>query len=471
MPNIVFPTSSSPGTRPQESGGRLINAFVEKAPVGAPSSTIIRRSPGLEFLANAAGFSHTRGFLNSGDDLLLWILDERIWSVDEDFVLVNIGQLEGEEPVTTARNNNATPQMVAVTEVGCFNLFEGSAPTSFADADLPATPTSVCFYEGYFVWSFASGAVYASDLNSVAVNALSFDTQQGSIVRRVVSFSGRLFAFTNKWTAVYRNAGTSPFPLAEEAIIPTGIIGTHAVAGWEPGWVDVLIWAGEDFNVYRLDGYTPVPISTNDVSRAIEKAVEAGLRNFIEAFVYMSGRNAFWVLNCPGLWTWEYNVSTNEWNERKSHNENNWKGMLSIHIFDQWLIGGNNGDLYRINDEIFQEGTEPLIWQVDSGVMSGFPIRTVIPRASFHITTGVGDFDGVSNPRVMISWSLDGGHTWGQPVQRRLGGPGETKSYPSIINSGLSRGHGVRYRLVVSDNVHVGLSGGIIESIPRGAQG
>lgn len=467
MAEIVFPASSNPGTRPQESSGRLINAFVEESPVGAPGKGLWRRSPGLTYLAEALGRTHTRGFLDC-NGTVLWVLDDRVLSFDSTYTIADRGALLGHEPITLARNNAVTPNNIAVTENGCFNLFTGSAPTAFVDADLPTGPTSVCDFDGYFIWSYNNGTIYASDLNTVAVNALSFTTEQGMAVRRVVRHAGRLYAFGDKWTGVYRNAGTSPFPLAREVTVPRGIVGTHAIAGWETGWANELIWAGDDFNVYKMNGYTPVPVGNDDVSRSIQQSIKDGKRNLIEAFVYMYGKNAFWVLSCHDSWTWEYNNSTGQWNERMSHYMNHWRGMKSVRAFDEWLIGDHEtGELYKIAD-YYYEGTRPLIWHVESGVMSGFPLRTVIPRASFNITTGVGTYPAEAAPVVFISWSLDGGHSWGLPVERHLGGPGRTRWTPSVMCSGLSSGQGVRYRLQVSDPVHVGLSGGVIEPQPRG---
>jgi hypothetical protein len=470
MPNIVFPTSSSPGRRPQESGGRLINAFVEKTATGAPSSIIHSRSPGMEPLVNVGGIAHTRGFLDVGSSCL-WIVDNTVLSFNAAFNVTTVGALSGGDPVTMARNNASPRQNLVVTSNGCFNLFTSSPPTVFTDINLPASPTSVCDFEGYFIWSFGDGRVFASDLNSTTVNPLSFNTEQGLFARRVVRYAGRLYVFGDKWTGVYRNVGTIPFPLAREVTIPRGIVSTHAIAGWETGWANQLIWVGDDFIVYRLDGYTPVAVSNDDVSRAIEAAVQANLRDSIEAVVYMYGKNAFWVVTCD-LWTWEYNVTTGEWNERMSYNRREWKGSKSVRMFDRWIIGDKfTGELYQISGTYFLEGIEPLIWQVESGAVHSFPRGVIVPRASFHVTSGVGTFDSVADPRIEISWSLDGGYSYGDPVLRHLGGPGRTKSHPYIISGGLSKGQGVRYRLRVSDPVHVGLSGGVVEAEPRGFSG
>lgn len=468
---IVFPPSSAPGLRPQEGGGRLINAFAEAAPVGAPAKVIHKRSPGLLKLGNS-GLPHTRGFIDAGSGEVYWIVNNRQVKFNSSLVPTDVGALAGSDMVTMAKNNKSPADVVVVTSDGCFNLFSSGPPTPFGDTDLPPNPTSVCDFDGFFIWTYANGAIYASDLNTVNVAADSFTTEEGLLVRRGVRFAGNFYAFGDKWTGVYKDVGSLPFPLQRQVTIPRGIVSTHAIAGWETGWSNQLLWAGDDFVVYQLNGYTPNPISTDDVSRAIQASVAAGHRNNIVAYVYMYGSNAFWVLTCQGEWTWEYNLSTNSWNERQSYNQPCWKGLQSVRVFDRWIIGDQFSDeFYQTSESYFLEGLDPLIWQVESGVLHSFPKGIVIPRASFNMTAGVGSFATVSDPKVEISWSLDGGYSYGRPVIRRLGMPGETKSHPYVLSGGLSRGQGLRYRLRVSDAVHVGLTGGMIEGAQRSFSG
>jgi hypothetical protein len=495
MVAITFPTSSSPGSRPQESAGRLINAFVEKTESGAPGQTLWRRSGGLIY-AGSSTTPHTRGFIPFQDTDQLaarergwatafWATDNALHMIVEnrgtgEYTVNFIAPWEGEASVTMARNHAIERQFVGVTEGGVWVLHSNAPPTPYSevDTDLPPLATSVCSHDAYFVWSYQNGRIYASEPNSTDVHGDSFNTEQGQAVLRVVSFSGRLYAMGSKWIGVYRDAGTVPFPFLREATIPRGLLSTHAVAGWEPGWANELIWVGDDYIVYKLNGYTPVPISNDALSRDIWTSIE--FNRPPEAFVYMFGKNAFWVLNSPGLWTWEYNATTGQWNERRSQGRLSWKGNKSIRGTRDWIIGDQFFPyIYRIREEYFKEADSPEdssspTWTVESGVMSGFPLRTVIPRASFNITSAVGrppvpddDDPRVAAPTVRIYWSLDGGLTWGNPVIRALGPEGDGRYYPSVICSGLSRGFGIRYRLEVTDAVHVGLAGGEIEVQPR----
>jgi hypothetical protein len=107
-------------------------------------------------------------------------------------------------------------------------------------------------------------------------------------------------------------------------------------------------------------------------------------------------------------------------------------------MFDQWLVGDEySGELYSVSGTYFLEGLDPLVWQVESGVIQAFPKGVIISRASFNITSGVGTFSTVEDPVIEISWSLDGGYSFGSPVLRRLGGPGATRSHPYVLKRGL----------------------------------
>lgn len=464
MVAIPFPLSSAPGVKPQEGAGRLINCYAEKLGEGARFPVRWTRSPGLrESVSTITGHSHLRGGIVVSSTWLV-VMDERCYGLTlsgSTYTATSLGALAGTTPVTCAKNNAATPNIVCVTENGARNLFTGSAPTDFADTDLPQ-PNSVAEINGYLVFTLGDGRIFATGLNNVSVATNSFTTEQGLILRRGVSFRGEFFAMGDRWTGVYRDAGTSPFPLERRFTIPRGICGTHAVAGWEPGWANELIWVGDDGRVYRLNGYTPEAISSLDVERAIAAATD---RTLLEASVYMSGGNPFWVLTSPGEWTWEYNARTQNWNERKSYGRDDWRGSQTIKAFDHWMVGDRTtGKLFRVDEAYYKEATDPLVWHVESGIVANFPARLGAPRADFDFTAAVGSASGEdpiqTDPSVQISWSDDGGYRYGNPVLRKLGAEGAANQSVTVQRTGLVKAKGRRFRLVVSDPVHVALMGG-----------
>lgn len=473
---IPIPVSSSPGVRPQEGAGRLINVFAEKTEPGARAPVLWKRTAGLRQVLEIASHIHLRGAILVGSTLIA-VFDERAYTVTESggtFSSTNQGALAGDEPITVAKNNAGTPNIVAVTENGAFNLFTSGAPTNFADADLPQ-PNSVAEINGYLVFTIGDGRIFATGVNNVSVATNSFTTEQsfGGLLRGV-TFKGEFYAFGRTGIGVYKDIGASPFPLQRQFAIEKGIVGTHAVAGWEDNWIGELIWVADDNNPTRLNGYTPEPIGNDDVVRDIAAAVLAGDGALLEAFVHMEGRHAMWSLTYPGNWTWTYNATTKNWHERKSYNRNDCRASSSVHAFNRWLTGDReSGVIFSVDPSFPAEGDDPLVEDIYTGNAANFPARIGIPRADFDFTAAVGVASGLdpieTDPSVLIRWSFDGGYTYGNFVTRKLGKQGQGNKQVTVQRIGLTSGKGVRFHLRVSDRVHVGFMGGEIPAEVRSA--
>lgn len=456
---IVFPLSTSPGIKPNESAGRLINAYVEGVPA-RQDRPIWRRSPGLTRLLDITGHDHCRG-LFPVDNTLLAVLDQRVYAVDTGWAATNLGELAGTDLVTIARNRNATANIVAVCAAGCFNLFTNSAPTSFADNDLPAV-NSVAFLNGYLTFTTGGGDIWCTDLNSVSVNALSTTKaqQRADGLTRGVAFRDNYFAFGPASCEVYRDVGASPFPLGFVTMIPRGIIGAHAVAGFEDGWANELIWVADDAIVYRLNGYDPVRISPPWLSRWIE-ALTSTQRAGLRAFVTMAGGHAFWHLSSPS-WTVVYDHTTGQWHERQAYGGGAWRASCSTKFNGRWVVGDQTGgELFAVSETTYRDFDTPIVMRLQSDRSPNFPARAAIPRADFHFSAGTGvSYGEAPDPRASISWSDDGGASFGNPVLREIGGEGEYGARCTVLRTGATGPYGRVWRVDVSDPVHAAFHGG-----------
>lgn len=466
MPAIPCPVSSEPGEKGQEGSGRLVNAYAEKVSLGGPHPVIWKRTPGSRQVLDNTTHNHLRGAIEVASTLIgVW--DDRAHTVTlsgSTFSSVNRGALSGSDKVTIAKNNAATPNIVCVSAAGTFNLFTNSAPTSFADADMGSI-NSISSFHGYLLGTQGGGKIVATDLNSVNVASNSFTTEQnvGELLRGI-EFQDEWFACGEKAIGVYYDAATSPFPLARRSQIDSGVAGTHAIAA-----SDALIWAAKDGTVREKRGYVPVIISTPDVSRDVSAAIAAGSGDSLEAETYSFGVNSIWTLTLPGSWTWEYNLTTQNWHERKSYGRDDWRASTIVRAFDRYLAGDRTTSLlFQIDDAYYREANDPLVWELTSGVVTGFPARLGAPRADFNFTGAVGNAAGEdpiqTDPSVLISVSRDGGYSFGNPVSRSLGAQGRSRQNVSVHRCGLSTGKGYRFRLQVSDPVHVGFVGAQLES-------
>lgn len=463
---IPFPLSSSPGIKNSENGGRLINAYAEKLGDQARDPYLWRRSPGLVQRGDST-FTHARGFL-AVSGALLGAFNGELVVFSSGFTPTTLGALAGTKPVTFARNNvTPTPDIVCVTENGAFTCTTSGAPTPFADLDLPQ-PNSVTQLDGFFLWTIGDGRVFASDINAPSVSALSFTTAQSRPdgLLRGVAYAKRFWAFGQNSIEVYSDAGTQPFAFALEVAIPSGLAGTFAVAGWEEGWANVLQYVADDGVVKRLNGYTPVPVSSFDVNRAIASASD---RTALEACVYMHGGHAIWSLTSPGEWTWEQNLTTGLWTERQSYTlAKYWRGSQSVFAFGKWLVGDRTTGLVgEVSETTYKEYTDPLVYSVVSGQAGAFANRIDIPRVDFDFVVGVGVATGTApiqtDPVALIYFTDDAGDTWKGPYIRALGEQGNTSTRVTLTRQGLTGPIGRQYKIVVSDPVHVALLGAAMD--------
>lgn len=475
MAAIVFPISSAPGQHGQEGAGRIVNARAVKTEQGAHAPFKWPRAAGLrEKLSTVTLNSHCRGMILIASTLIT-VYDDRVYAVSVsggNLIASDLGVLTGSDPITVARNNASPANIVAVCNAGTFNLFTAAAPSSFADGDLPAV-NSCESANGYIVFSTASGEIWATDLNAVTVLSSSFvETQLEGGLLRVIWYRDELFAFGPNGIKVYDETGATPFPFQYKKIhIPVGIIGTHAAAGNQDGFTGQLGWVASDNTVRLLDGYTPKIISNEDVSRAIATAADP---SDIRMCAYMDGQYPILSITSPNEWTWEVNLLTLTWNERKSNGRLDWRARCAVKAFDMWLAGDDStGLLGKIDPTYHKEYDSELTWEVVSGSNAAFPSPIAVGQAQFWFNAALGDAAGAdvteTDPSVLISWSLDGGHTFGSSVTRALGVEGDGFRVAGISTVGLAGPRGVRFHLQVSDPVEPGFQGGELPNVQRRA--
>ena len=468
---ITFPTSSAPGVNPHEGSGRLVNVYAEKSPPSARFPVTWRRTPGVALETTVSFVTNCRMIFDttspgSGDleASAFLVFNNEVYSAERSadgiWVTNDIGAIPGSRPLTMARNNKTPPpDVVAVApEGGAYSL--NTPGMAYPDTDLPAgNVNSVSVLDGYFLFTQRNGIIWASQLNSTNVATDSNVATQGRPdgLLRGVAYRKEFFAFGEHSIEVWRDIGTSPFPLEFVTMIPRGICGTHAVAGWEEGWSNELIWAADDNRVYKLEGYTPAPVSQDAVSRAIATCAD---KRLLEAIVYMSGQHAMWELTSPGEWTWCYNLTTGEWHELQSTGRLDRRICASCHLGGEWIVGdATTGNLGIISSTVYREFNDTLPWLIESAPVHEFPGRIMAPRLDF-------DFSKNSTAStVAITWSNDGGHTYvANPLTRDL-----TKDIVFITNTGIATSKGKRFQLTGSSNAPMAFMGAQAATVTRAA--
>ena len=418
---------------------------------------------------NADRLIHPRGLAWSGTDLIS-VVKDRVTRINSGghISLLN-GELAGTAPVTIARNNNAIPDIVIVSSSGVVTV-GSNVIRDYPDGNVGA-PNSVSSLDGYLIFTYGDGAIRTTDLNSTVINSLSSTRAEANpdgLLRGIVS-AQLFYAMGETTIEVYHDAGTAPFPLARVAVIPVGLISPWAVAGAATeGWDTSPFFVAKDGTVRRLDGYQVETVSTPDVVRDILAVAD---KNSLAANVYVVGENAFWSLSCAD-WTWELNVTTGEWHQRRSYGLPRWRAAFSAFAFDRWIVADLESNiLMQVGDSCLDEDGDPLIFEVESDNVKDFPSRIRCRRADFDFNVGYGIEVGLDpievNPTVEISWSDDGGVTWSVPLHRALGREGRFRQQISVLNTGLASVQGRKWRLRISDPIPVTLMGGAMQAERR----
>ncbi len=459
--DIPFPQSTSPGIEQQESGGRIINGYVEPLSATAPSPIVYRRAPGL---VNFGTTSRTgfRGMIEISGTLYAAFSGQlEKWS-SSGGASTNVGALTGTKKGFFARNNKAgTPDQIFVDPDGNIATFTAGAVTnSSPDADLPSC-NSVCCIDGFFVFTVGDGRAFASDLNATSVNALSFGTAEAKPdgLTRGIPYGGQLFLFGSFTTEVWSDVGATPFPFQRAVVIPRGIAGPYCVAGHEDNFGRALVWIGDDNAVYQLGGaYQPQKISPPDLDGLIEAVSD---KTTLEVSVFMARGHGF-VLVSSSTWSWVFDLNNNTWSERISYGLTRSRITGGYYYSGKWLCGDTqSGNIQQITSSTHQEIGQPLRWRLESGSVEKFPVGARVGRADFNFVTGVGQASGTdpiqTDPVVEISWSDDGGQNYSAPIQRHLGRQAEQRELVSLVAcTGRSSWNGRRWRLDVADPVFVG---------------
>jgi hypothetical protein len=276
--------------------------------------------------------------------------------------------------------------------------------------------------------------------------------------------------FGSQSTEVWTNAGTSPFPFARNFVIPRGIAGPYCVTGYEDGFSKVPVWVGDDNKVHKYAGSDTTPISPPDLDALIEAVTD---KTELEMCSFISRGHPFIQLSST-TWTWVFNLDTEKWHELQSCLDTRSRITQTYYAFSKyWLCGDTEtGNVQRILSTLYEEISSPLRLRIESGPVMDFPYGKVVGRADFFFVTGVGIASGSdpdeTDPTVEISWSDDGGLTWSNPAQRKLGRQSESGALISLIaETGRTSWMGRRWRIDISDAVYAGFMFGTQSDDPR----
>lgn len=418
---IPVPLSTFPGANPQESGGRLINCYAEQLGEAgrktAAAEVVWRGSSGLSQFALTGQVGYRGGLIVN--NLSYEVFKNEVVTVDVTSAVVALGAFPGTKKVSIARDQSApNPNIVAVdVDNGAYQL-SGGGPVAYNGGGNLPQPNSVANQDGYFFFTIADGRCFASGLNALTQNALTFITVQSKsdvTLLRGIAFNGVLWLFTTGGYEIWQDTATPApaFPYSRLLVGDIGLLQQAAIAGFETGFSE-LLWVAQDHGVYWVTSQSLAPnkVSSPDLERLIAQSARNG--DILEAGCYEAGGKKFWHISSP-TWSWEFNLNTKRWNERWSLQptgiQGRWRATGGHKAFDKWLCGDELSGALLYHDETnFTENGRPQLFRIESGPARDFPKWARIVRADFDFDMGVGTELGNFVMTVLGTQSGTGGN-------------------------------------------------------------
>jgi hypothetical protein len=230
----------------------------------------------------------------------------------------------------------------------------------------------------------------------------------------------------------------------------------------------LVIWLGNDRRgtgvVWAFNGVAPQRLSTHAVEEAIQSY---GPLAGATAYTYQQDGHVFYCLNIPGAnTTWCYDLASNMWHERVyflNGIEQRHLGQFACNCFGEVLVGDyQSGHLYLYDRYNYTDNGNVI------ERLRTFPhIHEEQKRIFFHflqvdMLTGVGTSTGQGKfPTLMLSWSNDGGYTYGPEAYSTPGAIGQYRARARWRRLGQSRDR--VFRLRMTDPVQMVLIAGLID--------
>jgi hypothetical protein len=387
----------------QTASKRLINCYAEQQDAqDAKSPVLLRRTAGIAAWGNAGVFG--RGMLNFNGDLYA-VSGSTLYSVSSAGVSTSLGTIPGTQPVVMACNDSA---LVVVAEPLAY-YYDGTTFGQITDTDFTSRgASSVRFIDTYMVFvEPQSGRVFSSDLGSVInFNALSFATAEGA-PDKVVAIEvdhRELAEFGETSIELWYNAGTTPYHFAR---IPSGgFIEMGCAAAKSVSKADnSFLWLANDLTVRRLDGNTPVRISTHAIEEQI--ATFTTVSDAI-AFSYTLAGHVFYVITFPTeLRTFVFDITAQSWHERESYGIGRWRPISYAYCYGKHLVQDYaSGKIGEVRADVYAEWADPLVmtWTYPKVYAEGRLAR--FDRFEVQAEVGVGLISGQgSDPQMSLEVS------------------------------------------------------------------
>ena len=431
-------------------GEETINCFPESIPQGGKAKSALLPAPGLSTFATLTESPGRGAFAHDGR---LWAVGGRqLYEIDSTGVATSRGTLANDgNPATFDTNGDGGGQLM-ITSGGLGYILD---LTTHALTTPLSSGASMCGQlDGFLV------SLNATTSTMRISESLDGSTWSGTQIAQRTSASdpwvamivarGEVYLFGDKTGEAWYNAGLSPFPLAArpEGFFETGIAAPYSLTRFGSG----IAWLGRTEHgnpkAYRMEGYTPVQISTPAMDWLIQTFDDAvGIEDAV-GWSYDREGHSFYVLTFPSSnRTYVYDGTTQKWHRRGYWDAAQaqlleYRPIFHAHCFNRNIVlDSDSARVYALSSTTYTDvGGDPLRRVRRMPHVSRENKRLYFSDVELECDRGVGTVAGQgSDPVVGLRASNDGGHTWGASRMRNIGKIGDYSTRVRWENCGSGR--------------------------------
>ncbi|HDY88063.1 MAG TPA: hypothetical protein ENH82_08130 [bacterium] len=451
-----------------------INYYLEPYPALGRDKFALRGAPGLSEFIDLGTNAEVRGLLTTSNTLFA-VSGSKLFRITTGGVATEIGSLNSAlEPVFMALGNLQLMIVDALND-GYIHTLSGSTLVQITDPNFPGA-SSVVHQDGFFVITQPNSFDFnTSDFNDgLSWDPLLFSPANWKPDNLVAVFSDHrdLYLGGDESIEVYYNngntAGNFIFTRREGTEMQVGVAAKSSFAWINNG----VLWLGRNENgqgqVFRAIGFQPKIVSSDAITEAIN-----GYSTISDAigYSYYIDNNPMYEITFPTAdVTWVFNTSlppSQGWSERRSRRTVTGRTVTGRHrvqnhafFAGKHLMGGMaDGKIYEHTRDAFDEdGTimeatrTTIAFEANQDLITVNELQ-VLGTPGAGLTTGQG-----SDPVAIHSWSHDGGFTFNNERDIKIGKKGEYKDRDRVLQLGQARNW--IFRRKITDAINRDILGG-----------
>lgn len=345
-------------------------------------------APGPKPFVEIASDGGIRG-MRDVEGKLMVVAGTRLYQITNNLVAIPCGTIPGSGPVTMSHNQAGIANELLVGN-GSAGYVYNTSTLDFNRITDPAFPGSKAsdYLDSYLLGVEPLGRFwYHSNLaNAESYNSLDryeSETAPDRIVTLKVS-NEEAVVFNQGTTDFFVNTGAATGTFQSKGVsCNVGCAGTNAVVKLD----NTLMWL-DNYGVFqRLDGYTPVPISTRALESAIAQFKERWAGVVATTYQDRGRKIAYWTF--PNSLTFGYDVTTRLWHRLASYGRTNFRAPQIVYWNKKWIAGdAQTGRLYELDWDYMLDVDQPHVRKLRTASLHGEGAKLKMHAARLVFDTG-----------------------------------------------------------------------------------